>query len=380
MKDHTEQKIYSYLKEHEEEILEDILTLVKAESPSTDKAAVDACAEVLRALYRKRLGETPEVIPREKSGNCLRLRLGKGEKKLMLLGHFDTVHPLGSLPVLREGGKMYGPGVIDMKGGDVLIIWALKALKELGIPLNKRIAVVHNGDEEIDSPGSREIIMQEARDSCACLLAETGLEGPVRIVTARKGEVKITVRCTGRASHAGSAPQDGINANLELAHQILFLEGLTSPERNTTLSVTLINGGTRYNVVSDRAEAAVCMRYPKKEDREWVREQIEARRPVLPGAEVHIDFRPGFPPMEPTEKTRQLVRLAQEIGEELGFPVGEAPIRGGVSDGNYVADMGIPVLDGLGSSGSGQHSSEEYMVISELIPRGALLAGLIRRI
>ena len=353
MKDHTEQKIYSYLKEHEEEILEDILTLVKAESPSTDKAAVDACAEVLRALYRKRLGETPEVIPREKSGNYLRLRLGKGEKKLMLLGHFDTVHPLGSLPVLREGGKMYGPGVIDMKGGDVLIIWALKALKELGIPLNKRIAVVHNGDEEIDSPGSREIIMQEARDSCAFLLAETGLEGPVRIVTARKGEVKITVRCTGRASHAGSAPQDGINANLELAHQILFLEGLTSPERNTTLSVTLINGGTRYNVVSDRAEAAVCMRYPKKEDREWVREQIEARRPVLPGAEVHMDFRPGFPPMEPTEKTRQLVRLAQQIGEELGFPVGEAPIRGGVSDGNYVADMGIPVLDGLGSSGSG---------------------------
>ena len=380
MTDFTEQKIYFYLKEHEEEIVEDIITLVKAESPSTDKAAVDACAEVLRALYQKRLGEAPEVIPREKNGNCLRLRLGEGEKKVMLLGHFDTVHSLGSVPIRREGGRLYGPGVIDMKGGDVLIIWALKVLKDLGIPLGKRIAVVHNGDEEINSPGSQEIIMQEAKDSCACLLAETGLEGPIRIVTARKGEAVIRVHCTGKASHAGSAPQKGINANIELAHQILFLEGLTSPERNTTLSVTLVNGGTRFNVVSDRAEATVCLRYPTKEERDWVREQLAARKPVLPGAGTDFDFQVGFPPMEPTPKTRELVRLAQEIGEDLGFPVGEAPLRGGVSDGNYISDMGVPVLDGLGASGADQHSPGEYMVISELVPRGALLAGLIRRI
>ena len=380
MKDHTEQKIYSYLKEHEEEILEDILTLVKAESPSTDKAAVDACAEVLRALYRKRLGETPEVIPREKSGNCLRLRLGKGEKKLMLLGHFDTVHPIGTVPIRREGDCLYGPGVIDMKGGDVLIIWAIKALRELGYPLNKRVTIVHNGDEEIGSRSSREVIEKEAEDSTACLVAETATDGPAQIKTARKGNVVIRVRCTGKAAHAGNSPQEGINANIELAHQILFLEGLTSPERNMTLSVTLISGGTKANVVSDYAEATVCMRYPKTEDMDWVKEQILARKPVLPGAKVEFEWLVGRPPMEATAKTRELFRLAEVIGEELTLQVIEAPIAGGVSDGNFVANKGVPVLDGLGAPGPGAHNPQEHMIISQLVPRGALLAGLIRQI
>ena len=375
-----EKRILDYLNEHRETIIGDIMTLAAAESPSSDKAAVDACAEVLRELYRKRLGEEPEVIPRETVGNCLRLRLGEGEKKLLLLGHFDTVHPIGSVPLHREGDVLYGPGVIDMKGGDVLIIWALKALKELGYPLNKRITVVHNGDEEIGSRGSREVIEAEAKDASACLVAETASSGPVMIKTARKGNVVITLRCTGKAAHAGNAPQEGINANIELAHQILFLEGLTSPERNMTLSVTLIQGGTKANVVSDHAEATVCMRYPKKEDMEWVREQILARKPVLPGAGVEFEWMIGRPPMVPSARTRDLFRLAERIGEELTLEVKEAPIAGGVSDGNFVANLGVPTLDGLGAAGILAHTPGERLYIQELIPRGALLAGLIRQI
>ncbi len=378
--DFPERKILAYLKEHEEEILEDVVTLVKAESPSSDKAAVDACGEVLCSLYRKRLGEDPEVVPRQNVGNCLRLRLGEGERKLLVLGHFDTVHPIGTVPIRREGGKLYGPGVIDMKGGDVLIIWSLKALKELGLELNKRVTIVHNGDEEIGSRGSREVIEEEAKDSDACLVAETGTADSVQIKTARKGNVVIKVHCKGKAAHAGNSPEKGVNANIELAHQILFLEGLTSPERNMTLSVTLIHGGTKANVVSDYAEATVCMRYPKKEDMDWVREQLAARKPVLPGAEVEFEWLVGRPPMVPAKGTREMFRLAELIGEELSILVEEAPIAGGVSDGNFTANLGVPTLDGLGASGPGAHNPEEHMVISELTPRGALLAGLISRV
>ena len=375
-----EKRILEYLKSHEEEMLEDVITLASAESPSSDKAAVDACGEVLRSLYRKRLGEEPEVVPRETVGNCLRLRLGEGEKKLLLLGHFDTVHPIGTVPIRREGDKLYGPGVIDMKGGDILIIWALKALRELGYPLDKRVTVVHNGDEEIGSRGSREVIEAEAKDSTACLVAETASDGPVMIKTARKGNVVIQLHCIGKAAHAGNSPEQGINANIELAHQILFLEGLTSPERNMTLSVTLISGGTKANVVSDHAEATVCMRYPEKEDMEWVREQILARKPVLPGARVEFEWQVGRPPMVPRKETGEMFRLAERIGKELGLEVKEAPIAGGVSDGNFAANLGVPTLDGLGAPGPGAHNPEEHMIISELVPRGALLAGLIRQI
>ncbi|MBQ9564176.1 MAG: M20/M25/M40 family metallo-hydrolase, partial [Synergistaceae bacterium] len=194
-------KIFDYLSAHREEIIADITELVQAESPTPDKAAVDRCGKVLAGLYKSRLDVTSQVLPQPEAGDNLVTEVGSGERTLLIVGHFDTVHPVGSVSIRREGDILYGPGVIDMKGGDVAAIWAAKALKELGIDTGKKILFVNNSDEETGSKGSHDLLLEKAKGACACIVPEPATCPDGKIKPSRKGGGQIKVKCYGKAAH-----------------------------------------------------------------------------------------------------------------------------------------------------------------------------------
>ena len=238
-----EKKIFDYLKAHEEDIIADIETLAKAESPTADKAACDACARVLAGLYKDRIGVTTELVPSEKSGDNLVSVYGEGDKTLLIVGHYDTVHPVGSVPLRREGNVLYGPGVCDMKGGDVMAIWALKALKELGVKLDKRVMVINNSDEETGSDNSRPLMLEKAKDCFACIVCEPafGVEGKIKV--ARKGGGSIRIKCYGKAAHAGNNPADGV----KLIH--VFQLGGQGYQIDRFVAAVQVHHGLKHNPV-----------------------------------------------------------------------------------------------------------------------------------
>lgn len=376
-----EKAIFDYLSAHREEMIADLVELVGAESPTADKAAVDRCGAVLAELYQRRLGVTSRVVPQAEAGDNLVTELGSGDKKLLIVGHFDTVHPIGAVPIRREGEILYGPGVTDMKGGDVAVIWALRALKELGIPLDKRVVVANNSDEETGSHHSKELLLELAKDADACIIAEpaAGTEGLIK--TSRKGGGAITIRCYGKASHAGSDPQGGVNANVELAHQIIFAYGLSDyGPGGSTFGPNVISGGTVENVTSDHAEAVVDWRVCVPEEVDRARAIFAARKAVLPGARVEFELRLGHPPMPETEGGRKLFALLQACGADLDMAVKAAPTVGGCSDGNDISAAGVPTIDGMGVVGNFMHSPKEQMFLKDFVPRTALMASFIARV
>lgn len=375
-----EKELQTYLSAHETEILADLEALVKAESPTLDKKAVDACGQVLQGLYKKRLGVTSQVLPAEERGDNLVTKWGNGPKKLILLGHFDTVHPIGALPLRREGNKLYGPGVIDMKGGLTAIIWALKALQELGLGMDKNVVIVNNGDEEKGSRTSRPIIEKEAEGAAACLVAEPADPYTGEIKTSRKGCGHINITCYGKAAHSGICPEKGINANIELAHQIITLEGQSDYQGGTTYSVNLIQGGTVLNSVSDKAEAQVDWRVTRQEAVPETMAILDRMKPVLPGARLEVKATLNRPPLTETPESLKLFALYQQGAQAIGFTAKKAGMSGGGSDGNFTAGMGIPTLDGLGMVGDSQHTVNEVLYLDQMIPRIAALAALIERI
>jgi glutamate carboxypeptidase len=233
-------------------------------------------------------------------------------------------------------------------------------------------------DEEAGSPSSRELIEREASRSTAVLVLEPSLPGG-GLKTSRKGVGRFTVKALGRAAHAGIAPSLGINAIEEIAHQILQLQRMSDPVRGTTVTVGLVQGGSRVNVVPAEAAVDVDIRITSHEEAARITEAIRALQPHLPGATLHIRGGINRPPMERTTDTARLFGIAQKVGEDLGIHIGEGP-TGGASDGNFTAAMGIPTLDGLGPIGDGAHSLDEYIDIASLPERAALIAGLIRQI
>lgn len=374
-----EKEIFRYLEDHKEDMIEDILELVRAESPSSDKQAVDRCGEVLCSIYQRRLGVMPEVHEREKAGNVLCTEIGQGDKALLLLGHFDTVHKIGSVPVHRDDTCLYGPGVIDMKGGDIAIIWAMKALKELGIPTDKKVIVINNGDEEIGSGQSKGLILEKARECAACIVAEPAdPEGKIKI--SRKGLARVHIRCRGKAAHSGNNPQAGINANIELAHQIIFIEGLSDYDRGTTFSVNLISGGKVSNAVSDYADAVVDWRMCEDSELDRCAELFKEPKNYLEGAQVEYEIELGRPPYDMNEANLNLYHLAQEVAADFDMKIEAGERSGGGSDGNFTSNAGIPTIDGMGMVGNYQHNPKECLYLDELVPRVALLAGLIHRV
>lgn len=372
-------ELLHYLRENQERILADVERVVKSESPTQDKQAVDRCGEVFQSLFAQHLGLTAEIIPMEKTGNHLRFTYGEGAGQILILGHMDTVWDIGRLGYRVEGNQAYGPGILDMKSGIIQAIWALKACKDLGVSLKKKVVFLCTSDEETGSASSRAYIEQDALKSDVVLVVEPPQANTGALKTSRKGVGHFTMRIKGKASHSGNHHEDGISAVEEMAHQILFLQGLTDYSKGTTVNVGIASGGNRTNVVAESAQLDIDVRINRLSEAERIQSIIMNAKPHLEGTTLQIEGDVNRPPMERTAQTQQLFHLATECGDELGIRLTEAHVGGG-SDGNFTAALGIPTLDGLGAIGDGPHAEYEHILIDQLPLRAALLAALMTRL
>ncbi len=356
---------------------------VRCESPSHDKTAVDRFAAIVAREWRQH-GANVRILRNASRGNHVRAEvwLGHGRparQQLMVLGHLDTVYPLGTLakmPFRVSGGRAWGPGTFDMKGGLVLALFAVDALKATGIKPDKRLVFFWNSDEEIGSESSRRAIEREARRSDAVLVLEPSFGPDGRLKTARKGLGGAEIVVTGRSAHAGVDPEKGVNAVHELVLQIQRIMKLNDPRRGISVQATVVAGGTVSNVIPAHARAELDIRYSRMADAASLQRQLRHLRPILKGARVEVRGERNRPPLERTAATRALFRQAQSLMRELGLPLGEAATGGG-SDGNLTAALGVPTLDGLGAVGDSPHNPREHVVIRALPARAALIAGLL---
>ncbi len=365
----------------QDELVALLRELTVRESPTTEKAAVDRLGEFVADQLRD-LGARVERIPQETVGDHWIATWGDPEAstQILTLCHLDTVWPLGTLarmPIREENGRLYGPGVFDMKGGIVVLLGAMRGLLALGVRPPHRIRMLFTSDEETGSETSRPLIEEEARRSHLVLCLEPALpDGSLK--TFRKGVADFTVVAYGRSAHAGADPQRGINAIEELAYQILRLRGLADIRRGTTVTVGVIRGGTRPNVVPEYAEMVVDVRVATRAEMDRIERAFRALRPVLEGARLEV--RGGFnrPPMERNAQMVATFERARAIAAELGMTLTEGGTGGG-SDANFTAALGIPTLDGLGAIGNGAHALEEHVRIDSLPQRAALVAALLTR-
>ncbi len=358
--------------------------LVRAESPSFDKSAVDRCGRIVAAGWRRRGAMVTRLRQRER-GDHLRIewnpQRNQAKGQILLLGHLDTVYGLGTLarmPFRLSRGRAYGPGAFDMKGGLVIALYAVDALTTAGLMPQKRIVFLWTSDEEIGSGTSRSLIEREARRSDAVLVLEPALGLDGRVKTGRKGVGEIEIVATGRAAHAGLNPEDGVNAIEEIALQIARISRWNQPRRGITVSAGTIEGGTRTNVIPATARVAVDVRAARAADMRALEQKFRALRPILRGTKLQI--RGGFnrPPME-RKAAAALYAKARALAREMGLTLGEASVGGG-SDGNFTAALGIPTLDGLGAVGEGAHSAGENILVRALPERAALLGALLATI
>ncbi len=364
--------------QHTGELVAWVKRLVAIESPSTDKAAVDRVGAVIAEELRQ-LGAAVVVEPRATVGDNVYGRWGgQGQDGLLLLGHMDTVHDLGTLarqPIREADGKLYGPGAIDMKASLALVLVALRLLKTHKAWPARPVTALFTSDEETGSEHSRALIETLAREAALVLCLEPCLsDGSLK--TERKGIGEMVIQVRGRATHAGADHEGGRNAIEELAHHILAAQRLTDYRVGTTVNVGVVRGGTRSNVVPDEAWAEVDFRVARMEEAERLAAWMRAQTPVTPGTSLAITGGLNRPPMPRDEVMARTFQRAQQIAATLGLPVGEGSTGGG-SDANFVAPLGVPVLDGLGALGNGAHSEREHVVISSLPERTALLAGLL---
>jgi glutamate carboxypeptidase len=359
-------------------MLTDIGAMVRCESPSADLAAVARSAEVVAEVGTRLLGQAPERIVLD-GRTHLRWRLGDGPARVLLLGHHDTVWPIGSLvdhPYRSDGGVLRGPGCFDMKAGVAMAMHALASLVgTAALSGDAGVTLLITGDEELGSPSSRELIEAEAAGCAAALVLEASADGGA-LKTERKGVSLYQVLITGRAAHAGLEPERGVNAAVELAHQLLAVSALGDAARGTTVTPTLSAAGTTTNTVPAAAEFAVDVRVRDAAEQRRVDAAMRSLRPVLDGAGIEVTGGPNRPPLDADASTALFDRAAA-LAAELGLaPLTRAAV-GGASDGNFTAGVGVPTLDGLGAVGGGAHADHEHVLIEELPGRVALLAALI---
>jgi len=355
--------------------------LVETESPTNDKKAVDRVGAVLTEASLN-LGAKLFHHPQENAGNHIVAQWGEsnlGEKGILILGHMDTVFPLGTLktmPFYEKDDKIFGPGVLDMKGGLVIALMAISLLLEKNQMPNCPVSILFTSDEETGSATSRGLIEKLAAQAKLVLVCEPALlDGSLK--TWRKGVGTFNIRAHGRAAHAGGAHADGRNAIEEMAHQVLAIQKLTDYEKETTLNVGTIRGGTTSNVVPEFAEVEVDLRLLQSREYERINSAIQALSPVLEGTSLEINGALNRPPMPFDETMEATFAKAQTIAKKIGMNL-KAGGTGGASDANFVAPLGIPVLDGLGTVGEGLHSSREYIFAESLPEKAQLLAGLLR--
>ena len=361
-------------------VVETTTALAGLESPTQDKTAVDRCgSELGRRL--EAIGATVETLARDETGNHLRADFGDGSSQLLLLGHFDTVWPVGQIdrmPVRQDSGRLYGPGVFDMKAGIALGMLAARALWKFGPAPHKRLTMLWTADEERGSGSSREVVEAEARRSDAVLVLEPSLPGGA-LKTGRKGGGVFELTVRGIAAHAGVDPAKGASAIHELADQIVEMSALQDLDRGVSVNVGVVEGGSQPNVVAERASAVIDVRVETAGDAARIEAALRTLRPRRSGTK--LDLHGGFqrPPLERTEAVVRLYKMARTVASELGRDLGEGTTGGG-SDGNLTAALGVPTLDGLGAVGEGPHALHEHVEIADLPWRAALIAGLISRL
>jgi len=353
-------------------ILADIETLVRCESPSSVRESLATSADLVAAVGQQHLGTAPELIVLDGCPH-LRWRFGARERRVLILAHHDTVWPLGSLethPFTVADGVLRGPGCFDMKAGLVL---ALHALAVLGVP--DGVTLLVTGDEELGSPSSRGLIEAEAAGCLAALVLEASADGGA-LKTARKGVSLYQVRAVGRAAHAGLEPERGVNATVELAHQVLTVAGLADAALGTTVTPTALSSGTVANTVPAAGTFSVDVRMWDTAEQARVHAAMSSLLPAVPDAVLQISGGPNRPPL-PASSSAGLFSLASSTAAELGLPPLQQASVGGASDGNFTAGAGTPTLDGLGAVGGGAHADHEHVLVDALPGRAALLAALI---
>lgn len=375
-----DRRLFDDLNGRRQEMIELLTALARAESPSHVPEAQRPVQEILRAALESAGLRVRRIAGSRTGGHLLaRPRSRRRHQPVqLLLGHCDTVWPLGTLadmPVHLKDGRLYGPGVYDMKGGLVQAVFALRALRATGESPAVEPVMFVNSDEEIGSPESSRPIRRLARVANRAFVMEPSLGPSGKLKTARKGVGRFTIRIVGRASHAGLAPEEGASAILELSHVIQQLFALNDPERGITVNVGTIDGGLRANVVAPESRAEVDVRVATHTDARRIEQAIHGLRATTPGTELRIEGRIGRPPMERTPGNRNLWQRAQQAATELGFDIEEATAGGG-SDGNSTSQF-TPTLDGLGAVGDGAHSPTEFVDTDRMVERSALLAKLL---
>ncbi len=375
-------QVLDYLLAHQEAMTQVLEDLVRLESPSHERAAVDRVADFLTIAF-ERLNATVDRLPQTAFGDHLRVAWGQGSRQILLLAHMDTVWPIGEIEerpfhvaAEEEGGilKGTGPGIFDMKGGLVIGLYAVKVLHELGLNPAHRLVFLFNSDEECGSPTSRQFIEEEGRRSDAVLVLEPSRDDA--LVTWRKGVGRFELEIQGLASHSGAAHERGVSAVEELAHQTLRLEAMTDYGRGTTVNVGVVQGGSKVNVRPASAWAEIDLRVTTAEEGQRMTKAIRGLRPVNPNACLIVSGRMNRPPWETSPAGQALFEQARRVGAGLGMDMWAAGTGGG-SDGNFTAALGIPTLDGLGVVGNDAHAVSEWVDLGSLPRRAALFVELI---
>jgi glutamate carboxypeptidase len=375
--------LLEFLESRREEMLRLTRALVETESPSGDLEGSRAVVELLAKAARGIESVTSvERIESPGYGEHLRLRAFDGAQEasgnILLIGHTDTVHPRGSLkerPWREQDGRIYGPGIFDMKANCALALEVINVCASLGLAPRRPVVVLLTCDEETGSHTGRALVEEEARKAQSVLVLEPPVTGG-SVKTARKGTGMFTMEAQGLAAHAGLEPEKGASAILELARQVLRLHELNDFERGITVNVGVIQGGTRSNVVAAHAQAEIDLRFSTAEEALQLEEKILGAQPFDERVKLTVSGGINRPPLERTGKVASLFELARGVAAKLDFDLKEVAV-GGASDGNFVAALNVAVLDGLGIDGDGAHATHEHIVTDDIARRGALLAGLI---
>jgi glutamate carboxypeptidase len=380
-------QVLSFFEAHSEEMLDFTRWLVEQESMSREAEANRRIAENLGERLAV-IGATVELINDRQYGSTLLARFDcfgetphSENKQLLVVGHLDTVWPIGTLatrPFKIEDDRAFGPGIFDMKAGVMLATFAMRAIRELGRATRRAVTLLMTCDEETGSVFSRGVIEDEARKAHTALVLEPPIPGGT-VKTARKGVGEFELIIHGRPAHAGNDLRAGVSAITELAHQVLAINNLNDFERGTTLNVGVARGGVLSNVVAAEARAFIDMRFRNVEDGQRITEAMLNLRPVIDGARIEVRGGINRPPLVRTSETGELFEHARRLASEIGLDLKEGSVGGG-SDGNFIAAHGVPVLDGLGVDGAGAHAEHEHIIISDIPRRASLLTRLIETI
>jgi glutamate carboxypeptidase len=366
-----------YARAKQKDIIALIKEFVECESPSDDAPGIKRFIDLLSAS----VSDIAKVKKFEGGHARIEFTLpgSKKDGQILALGHSDTVWTLGTLhtmPFREQKGRLWGPGVLDMKAGLAFFIFAMRAVREMDAPVVRRVVMQVNADEEVGSDSSRALTEDAARSSNAVLVLEpgTGLEGKLK--TARKGVGDYTLTVRGKASHAGVDFANGANSIVEMARQLERIAGFTQLNRGVTVSPGMIQGGTRSNVVPAECRAEIDIRAPRDRDRVYLEKKFASLKSFDKRCAIEITGGLNRPPMERSAQVRKLYKTAEKLAAELGVALEESSTGGG-SDGNFTAALGVPTLDGLGAVGEGAHAPNESILINRIADRTALLAKLV---